>query len=515
MIYLVDLFCGGGGTSTGASMAEGVKVIYCVNHDPIAIKSHAANHPDCVHAIEDIRTLDLSHLKNIIENIRLNDPTAIIALWASLECINHSKAKGGLSRDADSRTLANDLLRYFEIDFDIVYIENVREFLIWGPLRVKEGKTSTDTYSSLAMDKKGQYHMIPVPEKKGIDYNAWVSSMEDLGFRYDYKLLNSANYGAHQSRLRYFAQFAKEHIQIEWPEQTHQKVGKKKKQQSLFESPELLPWKPVREVLDLDLVGESIFNRKKAITSDKTFKRIYNGLIEHVAGMKEKEFIQKYYGTGKNTSSINDPSPTLTTKDRCALISTEHFVYRDFGTATNTSIDTVVGSITANPKLNIVSVDPMVLNFNSSTSPVKTINEPSPTITTVRTHYIINPSWFNTSSNGIDQPAPTLIARMDKAPHYLISTDTGKLAIQVYETDLPHAIKIKEFMAMYGLKDVYMRMFSEKELLRIMGFPEDYILCGNQTQNKKFIGNAVEVNQARVILEASAKSNSLTRKLIA
>lgn len=510
MIYVVDLFCGGGGTSTGAALAENVKVIYCVNHDPVAIKSHEANHPDCMHAIEDIRKLELTVLKNLIAEIRKKDPEALFALWASLECTNHSKAKGGMSRDADSRTLAYDLLRYLEIDFDVVYIENVREFLIWGPLRIKEGKNSTEFQSELAVDKKGQYHMIPVPDKKAIFYNDWVEKMKEYGYEYDYQILNAADYDAYTSRIRYFAQFAKPHFKIEWPQPTNSK--KVKNSNSLFPENELKPWRAVKDVLNLEEKGESIFVPGR-ITSDKTFERIYGGLIVHVAKENQKQFIQKYYGTGKNVCSIENTSPTVPTKERMALMSVKHFVYRDFGRETNSSIDSIAGTVPANPKMNLISTDPLILNFNSSTSPVTTSKQVSPTVTTVRTHYIINPSWFSLSTRSLEDPAPTLIARMDKSPHYLITTETGELAIEVYETDLPHAVKIKEFMAMYGLKDVLMRMFSQVELLRIMGFPENYILCGTKTQNKKFIGNAVEVKQAKAILSTSSKANSIDRKI--
>jgi DNA (cytosine-5)-methyltransferase 1 len=512
MIYVVDLFCGGGGTSTGAAQAENVKVIYCVNHDPIAIKSHIANHPDCIHAIEDIRKLDLTVLKNLIDKIRLEDTEAQFALWASLECTNHSKAKGGMSRDADSRTLAYDLLRYLEIPFDVVYIENVREFLIWGPLRIKEGKASNELQSELAVDKKGQYHMIPVPEQKCIYYNDWVSKMKAFGYNYDYQILNAADYDAYTSRIRYFAQFAQPSFKIEWPKPTNSK--KASQTTSLFPENELKPWRAVKDVLDLEEMGESIFIPGR-ITSDKTFERILGGLIVHVAKENQKQFIQKYYGTGRNVSSIETVAGTIPTKDRMALMSVNHFVYRDFGRETNSSIENIAGTLPTNPKMNLVSTDPLILNFNSSTSPVTTSNQVSPTVTTVRTHYIINPSWFSLSTRSIDVPAPTLIARMDKAPHYLITTETGELAIEVYETDLPHAVKIKEFMAMYGLKDVLMRMFSEVELLRIMGFPENYILLGNKTENKKFIGNAVEVKQARAILNTSSRANNRKLQLTA
>ena len=51
-----------------------------------------------------------------------------------------------------------------------------------------------------------------------------------------------------------------------------------------------------------------------------------------------------------------------------------------------------------------------------------------------------------------------------------------------------------------------MRMLKVDELKRIMGFPKDYILIGTQSEQKKFIGNAVEVNMSRVLCEALAGS---------
>ena len=50
--------------------------------------------------------------------------------------------------------------------------------------------------------------------------------------------------------------------------------------------------------------------------------------------------------------------------------------------------------------------------------------------------------------------------------------------------------------------DIKMRMLRIPELKRIMGFPEDYVLVGTQADQKKFIGNAVEVTQARKNTEA-------------
>lgn len=63
-------------------------------------------------------------------------------------------------------------------------------------------------------------------------------------------------------------------------------------------------------------------------------------------------------------------------------------------------------------------------------------------------------------------------------------------------------VEIKRFMALYNIVDIKMRMLRIPELKRIMGFPVDYVLVGTQADKKKFIGNAVEVNMARVLCEA-------------
>lgn len=133
-LLYVDLFCGAGGTSTGVESAKVhnekcAKVIACVNHDANAIASHAKNHPDALHFTEDIRTLDLTELIAYVIEMRKRYPFAKLVLWASLECTNFSKAKGGLARDADSRTLAEHLFRYIEaLNPDSVQIEKEKKF---------------------------------------------------------------------------------------------------------------------------------------------------------------------------------------------------------------------------------------------------------------------------------------------------------------------------------------------------------------------------------------------------
>ena len=91
----------------------------------------------------------------------------------------------------------------------------------------------------------------------------------------------------------------------------------------------------------------------------------------------------------------------------------------------------------------------------------------------------------------------------------------GNVFIEVFEDDSPMTKNIKEFMAIYQIVDILMRMLKILELKLIMGFPEDYMLIGTQADQKKFIGNAVEVNMARVLCEAVSRKLRELRKVAA
>lgn len=488
-LLYIDLFCGAGGTSTGVERAtlngkKCAEVIACVNHDKNAIASHAANHPHALHFTEDIRTLDLTQLVDHTNNKRAANPDALVVLWASLECTNFSKAKGGMPRDADSRTLAEHLFRYIEeLTPDYIYIENVEEFMCWGDL-----------------DENGK----PVSKDRGRLYMKWINNVCKYGYRFAHRLLNSANYGAYTSRTRFFGIFAKSNLPIVFPEATHCKNGK----QDMFSS--LKTWKPVREVLELDNEGKSIFDRDKPL-ADKTLERIYAGLIKFVAGGKDA-FLVKYNSmnlSGKYTPpSIDEPCPVVATQNRLGIAKVQ-FLCKHFSGDPNgksISVDGPCGTVTTKDHHSVVStqfIDAYYGNGNEHS-----IELPSPTVTTVdrfslvtADKFIMNPQY--TSSGGsIDKPCFTLIARMDKMPPYLVSTEKGEIQIMVYESDTHAMRKIKEFMAIYGIVDIKMRMLNIGELKRIMGFGSDYTLVGTQAEQKKYIGNAVEVNMAMALCKA-------------
>ena len=204
--------------------------------------------------------------------------------------------------------------------------------------------------------------------------------------------------------------------------------------------------------------------------------------------------------TGKD---IDQPCPTLLTKDRLSLVS-PFFMNQYSGGGQVSDINSPCPAVTTTPKQNLVTCQPWIMNTAFS-NVGSSIEEPSQTITANRKwHYLMNPQ-FNSAGGSVDSPCFTLIARMDKMPPYLVATESGRLAIEIYDNDSPMTLKIKEFMALYGIVDIKMRMLRIPELKKIMGFPEDYVLIGTQADQKKFIGNAVEVTQARKNTEALCK----------
>ncbi len=589
VFIIVDLFCGAGGTTTGFAMAKNglAKVIACVNHDAKAIESHWKNHPEVKHFNEDIRTLDLTELAMYVKEWQTRYPYAKLILWASLECTNFSKAKGGQPRDADSRTLADHLHRYVGIlNPDYVMIENVVEFMSWGPL-----------------DDNGK----PLSRKNGTDYMRWCREMCAHGYVDEWRELNSADFGAYTSRNRLFGIFTRHNLPIAWPEPTHSK----KPGSGMFDI--LKKWMSVKDVLDFQDEGESIFTRKKPL-SEKTLERIYAGLVKYVAkgdtafiskyfsgrpkgkvnsinepgptvttfgssslvqpvsllkynstngktgkhippsindpaptvpcqgrlGLIQAQFLTHYYGSGGQHSSIenpapvvpckastaiispefltiyngkslhrsvDEPSPVIPTNDRLSLIQPEFFIDKHYGKSQNQSVENPAGTIMPNDKHRLVYCEPFIMPTSYDNRP-KSIYEPAPVINASRRHhYIVNPSHGGHTTS-TDAPCPVVIARQDKAPLYLVQVENGQVAVAVFDTDSAAMIRIKQFMAAYNLIDIKMRMLRVHELLKIQGFPNNYVLCGNQSDQKKFIGNSVVPLVVKVWAEALAEKIS-------
>ena len=503
---LIDLFCGAGGVTTGIENARYKKqkianVIACINHDPRAIESHSANHQGVLHFTEDIKTFDVTKFPAWSAD-------AITCLWASLECTNFSKAKGGKPRDGDSRTLANHMFKYLEhLKPDYFLVENVEEFEAWG-----------------ALDEHGK----PVSRDNGRAYRRWCNKVEAMGYTRDRRKLNAADFGANTIRKRLFIIFAKTGFPIAWAQPTHTK------------SPDMYvkkAWKPVKECLDFSDEGYSVFDRKDNASipkrfrrniGRKTFKRLLPGL--KLAVSKDSDnWILKYNSingkTGKHVPpQINDPSPALNTQGRIGLvnlnkafallqpqhIAAEPFISSYYGNGNNiTRLSNPAGTVTTKDRMAFIKPINFIDLQYSNGKQNQPIDQPAGSITSVPKHKLIkaervcilNPQW-GSSVRSVNKPMHTLIARMDKAPPYLISFESGEVAIEIYKHDYPEVVEIKKFMAAYGIIDIKMRMLKVPELLKIQGFPKKYKLIGSQADRKKFIGNSVVPVVAQRIIEA-------------
>lgn len=74
---IVDLFAGGGGASEGIRQAFGRDPDICINHDPVAVSMHAANHPGAKHYVSDVFEVD---------PVVATGGRPVGLLWASPDC---------------------------------------------------------------------------------------------------------------------------------------------------------------------------------------------------------------------------------------------------------------------------------------------------------------------------------------------------------------------------------------------------------------------------------------------
>ena len=129
-LQIVDMFCGGGGESTGIAQAAkqyhfDIK-LSAINHWKRAIETHAANYPFADHYEEPVQNLDPT---KVVPGGKLD------LLWASPECTHHSNARGGRPRSDQSRATAWEICKWAqELFIGRIIIENVPEFTSWGPL---------------------------------------------------------------------------------------------------------------------------------------------------------------------------------------------------------------------------------------------------------------------------------------------------------------------------------------------------------------------------------------------
>ena len=248
----IDLFAGAGGFTEGARQA-GVKVVWAANHWPLAVEFHSTNHPDTIHACQDLRQTNWSTVPH-------HD-----LLLASPSCTGHTPARGKEKPHHDeARSTAwavVDCAEYHRPEYGVV--ENVPAFLRWSL------------------------------------YSVWADAMRRLGYAVSPHIVDAADHGVPQNRVRVFIVLSrsKSPIVLKLPHREH---------------------RPFRSIVEWDKHAWSpiaaVGRRPRA---EATLRRIAAGRADF-----GDCFVMPYYsdGSGLTGRSIDRPIGTFSTKARWAIV---------------------------------------------------------------------------------------------------------------------------------------------------------------------------------------------------
>lgn len=306
---IVDNFAGGGGASTGIEIAAGATVHIAINHDADAIAMHRANHPYTRHLQASVWDVDPAEVCE-------GRPVGLA--WFSPDCKHFSKAKGAALVDRKIRGLAWIVLRWAaRVRPRVIMLENVEEFVTWGPVR--RGK--------------------PVKSKAGQTFRKWKRQLEELGYAIEYRELVAADYGAPTTRKRFVLVARCDGKSIRWPERTHAPRDSEE-----VRSGKCVPWISAAEIIDWSLPSYSIFASKAEIKekyganavrplAENTLKRVIRG-VDKFTIKSGKPFLMECNHSGEgHIRDTGEPVNTVTGKFTCGVADA---VMAPF-TATNTS----------------------------------------------------------------------------------------------------------------------------------------------------------------------------------
>lgn len=355
---IIDCFAGGGGASVGIEMALGRGVDIAINHDPMAILMHKTNHTETLHLTEDIFKVNL---KKYVKGRR------VALMWASPDCTSHSRAKGGQPRESGLRILPWAVFRHAkEILPEVIIMENVAEIQEWGPLdengRPIESRKGED-YRKFMNAMRSIGYDYETKELVAADYGApttrkrWYAifrrdgkpivfpapthnktgplpKWKECGNLIDWSDLGRSIFDrkkplAEKTQIR-IANGVRKFI-LENPNpyivndkraaafliQYHSETGKREvRGQGLGE-----PIKTIDTSNRYGLVTAFITKFYKTGTGQGCDEPLHTITTSQGHFGLVSAFLVKYYGTGESVVGINEPCPTITTKDRFGLTS--------------------------------------------------------------------------------------------------------------------------------------------------------------------------------------------------
>ena len=495
-LQAVDLFCGAGGTSTGllaaaASLGRTVNLT-AVNHWTTAINSHTLNHPTVKHICEPVENL---WPPNVVPGRHLD------LLCASCECTFHSNARGGGPCNEQSRSQPWQIVRWItDLHIDNVLMENVPEFQHWGPLNRRTLK--------------------PLKSKRGTFFKAFLKALSNHGYQVEWRIQNAADYGDATNRRRLILMATRTaRPGLCWPEPSHG-PGRAK------------PYKTAREIIDWNLKGKSIFDRKKAL-SPNTLKRIAAGL-KIFGGEAAEPFLVILNGTTDrqiNTTvrSADEPlGPIAGNGSHHGLVEpflvNYHGQHKDQARRERVNrVDVPLPTVDCSNRLGLVEPFISHLTHHGSRRP-HSVGEPLPTVTgahrgelglvqPICSGAVPAPILVQTDQTGagghccqtIDTPLRTVVSKQNLGlvqPFVVKYYGTGR----AHGVDQPlDTVTTKDRFLLVEPKtdrviaelDILFRMLQPHELSAAHSFPADYKFTGTKGDQTKQVGNSVPVQLAR------------------
>ena len=515
-LKVADLFCGAGGTTCGAMQAihaigRDVEFV-AVNHWPVAIATHEANHPNVRHYCKD---LDTANPCDIVPEGHLD------LLLASPECRFHSPAQGGRPLDEQNRASAWHVVRWAErLYVRRIVVENVPRFLKWGPL-----------------DRRQR----PVKSREGELFKAWVTTLEAIGYRVEWRVLNAADYGTPQTRRRLFVQARRDGRRIVWPDHTHAPRGQERTLQGQLET-----WEPARTAIRFEKYRHLARPIEEKNLSPKTLARIAEGVKRFCRGVDIEPFLVMLR-THAGAQSIDEPMATVTTSGNHHVL-IEPFVIPQGGGGVARSAEEPLPTVATDGAIGVVEpfivpqdqgaparsvdeplptlrttsrgvgiVEPFILSQNAE-QPVRSINDPLPTIVASRPHHaLVEPFLLvkrqHDECRSLDEPLPTITTSGRNhfvVEPYLVRSNRGPDwgdVVRDLEAPLPtitqkNGVGLVEPQIEGGRLVLLHRMLQPEELALGQDF-DGYAFTGTREQQTKMIGNAVPIRLARAITSAA------------